>query len=42
MRPPGINSWSRPLRFFFTVTLDRPDFPDVSPLSASRARCRWC
>ena len=42
MRPPGINNSVSALRFFFTVTLDRPDLSRRPLLSASRASCRWC
>ena len=42
MQPPGINSAVSALRFFFTVTLDRPDLARASRSFTSRASCRWC
>ena len=43
MQPPSINSAVSALRFFFTVTLDRPGLWLVGSRScASRAGCRRC
>src|SRR2546430_12698387 len=42
MQPPSINSSVAALRFFFTVTLDRPDLARGSRLCANRAGCRPC
>ena len=42
MQPPSINSAVAALRFFFTVTLDRPDLSRRSPSCAIRAGCRRC
>lgn len=41
MRPPGINSSVSALRFFFTVTLDRPDLSRrLAIVHQHRASCR--
>ena len=42
VRPPSINSAVAALRFFFTVTLDRPTLRAGSPSCANRAGCRPC
>ena len=40
MRPPTINSTVAALRFFFRVTLDRPDIVRHLTFVPSRASCR--
>ena len=40
MQPPSINSAVSALRFFFTVTLDRPDLARRSPSCRSRGGYR--
>ena len=42
VRPPSINSAVAALRFFFTVTLDRPTLRGGSQSCANRAGCRPC
>jgi integrase/recombinase XerD len=42
LQPPSINSAVSALRFFFTVTLDRPDLPAGSRWCPSRGGCRPC
>jgi integrase/recombinase XerD len=42
VRPPTINSAVAALRFFFTVTLDRPDLSAGLRWCANRAGCRPC
>ena len=39
VRPPTINGSVAALRFFFTVTLDRPEMARTSRSCASRAGC---
>ena len=41
-QPPSINAQPSALRFFFTITLDRPSSPAISRSSTSRASCRAC
>ncbi len=41
VRAPAINGAVTALRFFFTVTLDRPEMARYSRSCASRARSRW-
>ena len=42
MQPPSINSAVSALRFFFTVTLDRPDLARGSPSCRIRGGYRRC
>ena len=42
LQPPSINSAVSALRFFFTVTLDRPDLRAGSPSCRGRGGSRRC
>ena len=42
LQPPSINATVTALRFFFKVTLDRPEIAHFLCSSTSRASCRAC
>jgi len=42
VQAPTMNGSVAALRFFFTVTCDRPETAAISPSCASRASCRRC
>lgn len=42
VQPPGINSAVSALRFFFTVTLDRPDLSRRLAIVHQPRKLRWC